>query len=164
MQREQLLNLLDQQALEAFEAAKRIAIAHGGILSPLHIVVAVIESSHASSSVEGQRLLSAAREALASRFPGTAESITVSKETQTTIVESGRLAQLDGLDRATPSHLIRSAFLSQTVKDAIGEDASSTWNVALSSDSARSRHCERTHRNTDLVRFCRFADAIEHTR
>lgn len=134
MQREQLLNLLDQQALEAFDAAKRIAVAHGGILSPLHLVVAVIESSHASNSVEGQRLLTAAREALASRFSGTAESITISKETQTIIVESGRLAQLDGLDRATPSHLIRSAFLSQTVKDAIGEDASSTWNAALSSD------------------------------
>ena len=134
MQREQLLNLLDQQALEAFEAAKRIAVAHGGVLSPLHLVVAIIESSHASTSVEGQRLLTAAREALASRFPGTAESITVSKETQTTIVESGRLAQLDGLDRGTPSHLIRSAFLSQTVKDAIGEDASSIWSAALSSD------------------------------
>ena len=133
MQREQFLNLLDQQALEAFEAAKRIAVAHGGILSPLHLVVAIIESSHASTSVEGQRLLTAVREALSSRFPGTAESITVSKETQTTIVESGRLAHLDGLDRATPSHLIRAAFLSQTIKDTIGEDAS-TWNTALSFD------------------------------
>jgi len=131
MQREQLLNLLDQQALEVFEAAKRIALAHGGILSPLHIVVAAMESSSAATTVERDGLLTAAREALALRFPGAAESITVSKETQAIIVESSRLAEQDSLARATPSHLIRSALCSQMVKDAIGKHAFSAWNPAL---------------------------------
>ena len=44
MQREQLLNLLDQHALDAFEGAKRIALGSGGVLSPLHIVVGVLQS------------------------------------------------------------------------------------------------------------------------
>jgi ATP-dependent Clp protease ATP-binding subunit ClpA len=121
MQREQLLNLLDQQALDAFEGAKRIALASGGVLSPLHIVVGVLQSSGLE---KGERklssLLQAAREAIASRYPEASESITISKETQTTISEAGRLAQIDGCARATPAHLLHAALNSQTVKEALG--------------------------------------------
>ncbi len=123
MQREQLLNLLDQQALDAFEHAKRLALGSGGVLSPLHVVVAVIEALHRPDSIDNERssLLQAACDALASRYSGASESITVSKETQTTIVDAGRLAQRDGCARATPTHLLRAALNSQTVKNALGD-------------------------------------------
>ena len=133
MQREQLLSLLDQQALDAFEAAKRIALSQGGILSPLHILVAVIESQSGSGSADSKRLLTTAHKALAARYSGAAESITVSKETQNIIVEAGRLAELEGLNRATPSHLIRSAIDSEMVKNALGEDALLQLNALSSS-------------------------------
>src|SRR5262252_4355940 len=135
MQREQLLSLLDQRALDTFEAAKRIALSHGGVLSPLHILVAVIESQYGSGSVDIERLLTTAREALESRYSGTAESITVSKESQSMIVEAGRLAQLEGLNRATTSHLFRSALKSEMVKNALGEETLLKLN-ALSSSAA----------------------------
>jgi ATP-dependent Clp protease ATP-binding subunit ClpC len=133
MQREQLLSLLDQQALDAFEAGKRLALAQGGVLSPLHILVAVIESQCGSKSPDHERLLSSAREALAARYSCAAKSITVSKETQSIIVEAGRLAELDGVKRATPSHLLRSTIQSEMVKDALGEEALLNLNAMLSS-------------------------------
>ena len=122
MQREQLLNLLDQHALDAFEGAKRIALASGGVLSPLHIVVGVLQSRGLEKGeTKLSSLLQAAREAIASRYPKASESITVSKETQTTISEAGRLAQIDGYARATPAHLLRAALNSQTIKEALGD-------------------------------------------
>ena len=133
MQREQLLSLLDQQALDAFDVAKRLALSQGGILSPLHILVAVVESQYGSGSVDSERLLTTAREALAARYSGAAESITVSKETQSIIVEAGRLAGLEGLNRATLSHLLRSAIHSEMVKNALGEEALLQLNALSSS-------------------------------
>jgi ATP-dependent Clp protease ATP-binding subunit ClpC len=125
MQREQLLNLLDQQALDAFEGAKRIALRSGGVLSPLHIVVAVIEALQSSDSKQKKQssLLQAARDAIATRYPGSSETITVSKETQTTISEAGTLAHLDGSALATPAHLLRAALNSQTVRESLGDPA-----------------------------------------
>jgi ATP-dependent Clp protease ATP-binding subunit ClpA len=124
MQREQFLNLLDQQALDAFEGAKRIALASGGVLSPLHIVVGVLQSRGLEKGGKKlSSLLQAAREAIASRYPAAAESITVSKETQTTISEAGRLAKIDGCARATPAHLLCAALNSQTIKEALGDAA-----------------------------------------
>ena len=133
MQREQLLSFLDQQALDTFEAAKRLALSRGGILSPLHILVAVIESQYGSVSVDSERLLTTAREALAARYSGAAESITVSKETQSIIVEAARLAEQEGHDRASNSHLLRSAINSETVKNALGEEACLKLNALSSS-------------------------------
>src|SRR5512143_3670150 len=125
MQREQLLNLLDQRALDAFEGAKRIALRSGGVLSPLHIVVAVLEALQSSDSREKKQssLLQAARDAIATRYPGSSETITVSKETQTTISEAGTLAHLDRSALATPAHLLRAALNSQTVRESLGDQA-----------------------------------------
>lgn len=125
MQREQLLNLLDQRALDAFEGAKRIALRSGGVLSPLHIVVAVLEALQSSDSREKKQssLLQAARDAIATRYPGSSETITVSKETQTTISEAGTLAHLDRSALATPAHLLRAALNSQTVRESLGDPA-----------------------------------------
>lgn len=125
MQREQLLNLLDQQALDAFEGAKRIALRCGGVLSPLHIIVAVVEALQSAGSRQKDQssLLEAARDAIATRYPSPSESITVSRETQTTISEAGRLATLDGSERATPAHLLRAALNSQTVRESLGDPA-----------------------------------------
>jgi ATP-dependent Clp protease ATP-binding subunit ClpC len=122
MQKERLLNLLDQQARDAFEDAKRIALARGGLVTPLHIVLSVLQST--SMETRDKELSSLARiasAALEARYPQASESITVSKETQTAISEAGQLAQLDGCARATPGHLLRAALRSQTVSEALGE-------------------------------------------
>jgi ATP-dependent Clp protease ATP-binding subunit ClpC len=121
MQREQLLNLLDQQARDAFEGAKQIALASGGLVTPLHIVVRVLQSQGLGQELSS--LLQSAREAIGASCSEASESVTVSKETQTTISEAGQLAQLDGCARATPAHLLRAALRSQTVKEALGEVA-----------------------------------------
>jgi len=65
MQKEQLLNLLDQQARDAFEGAKQIALEKGGLLTPLHVVLSILQSP-LLGSVEDQvwSLLQAARKAI----------------------------------------------------------------------------------------------------
>src|SRR5689334_15527204 len=115
MQRDQLLNLLDAQAREVFESAKRTALAHGGVVSALHIVAAALDISSNAASVEIARLslLQAARAAIASRYPEPSESIVVPKETQAVISEAARLAALDGSSQAAPAHLLL-ASLSRT--------------------------------------------------
>jgi ATP-dependent Clp protease ATP-binding subunit ClpC len=124
MQREQLLNLLDQQARDAFEGAKRIALTNGGLVTPLHIVVSVLQSSGLEKA-EGNHLslFQAAREAISTRYPNASKSITISKETQTAIAEAGQLARVEGCARATPAHLLRAAARSETVKEALGDVA-----------------------------------------
>src|SRR6185436_3539330 len=96
MQREELLNLLDQPALDAFEGAKRLALAHGGVLSPLHVIAAVMNAIQEDKQAdhEPSSLIVATHKALAARYPKASESIKVSKETQTTILEASRLARL----------------------------------------------------------------------
>ena len=124
MQREQLLNLLDQQAREAFEGAKRLALASGGLVTPLHIVVGVLQSPGMASAVkELSPLLKVARKAIDIRYPQASESITVSKETQATISGAGELAQREGYTHAAPAHLLRAALRSQTVRESLTETA-----------------------------------------
>ena len=70
MQKEELLSLLDQQALAAFEEAKRLALAHGGVVSPLHLMAALLgTSSEEERYGERANLLKAASQAIAIRFP-----------------------------------------------------------------------------------------------
>ncbi|HSE37598.1 MAG TPA: ATP-dependent Clp protease ATP-binding subunit [Blastocatellia bacterium] len=122
MQREQLLNLLDQQARDAFEGAKQIALANGGLVTPLHVMVSLLKSSGLENAEEELlSLFQAASEAIKTRYPEPSKSITISRETQTAISEAGRLAQLDGCVRATPVHLMRASARSQTVKEALGD-------------------------------------------
>jgi ATP-dependent Clp protease ATP-binding subunit ClpC len=124
MQREQLLNLLDPQARDAFDGAKRIALENGGLVTPLHILVSVLESSSLENDdAELAPLLQAARQAINTRYPQPSESITVSRETQAMISEAGQLAQRFGCERAAPAHLLHAAVRSQTVKEALGEAA-----------------------------------------
>jgi ATP-dependent Clp protease ATP-binding subunit ClpA len=124
MQREQLLNLLDQQAREAFEGAKRLALASGGLVTPLHIVVGVLQSPGMASAVkELSPLLKVARQTIVIRYPQASESITVSKETQATISGAGELAQREGYTHAAPAHLLRAALRSQTVRESLTETA-----------------------------------------
>jgi ATP-dependent Clp protease ATP-binding subunit ClpC len=135
MQREQLLNLLDRQAREAFEAAKRIALAHGGTLSPLHIIVGLIDTSSASEGsasdmTERASLRRAALDAIATRYRGAAETIVVPKETQSIISEAARVAQVEGYVLAAPAHLLRAALASASVKDSL-RDGSQFETVVL---------------------------------
>ncbi|HVF90104.1 MAG TPA: hypothetical protein VNH22_08545, partial [Blastocatellia bacterium] len=121
MQKEELLNLLSTEARGAFESAKRLAASKGGTLSPLHIVVGVLE--RLPLALDGRGLmLEAAAEALSRRFPGAAASIVISKETQTVIAEAGRLAQEEGAGYASLAHLLRAALASDTVRQALDGD------------------------------------------
>jgi ATP-dependent Clp protease ATP-binding subunit ClpA len=119
MQKEELLSLLDQQARAAFEEAKRLALAHGGVVSPLHLMAAALETSESERDDERANLLKAASAAIATRFPRASESITVSKDTQAVITEAGRLAQLEGRALATPEHLLSAALSSSMVAEAL---------------------------------------------
>lgn len=122
MQRQQLLNLLDRQARDVFEAARRIALANGGALSPLHIVAAVLESAGLEAGEkERSSLLQTVRDAIETRYPEASESIIVPKETQSIISEAARLAQLDGNSLASPTHLLRAALRSPTITEALGD-------------------------------------------
>jgi ATP-dependent Clp protease ATP-binding subunit ClpA len=124
MQREQLLNLLDPQARDAFDGAKRIALEKGGLVTPLHILVSLLESSSLENDeAELAPLLQAARQAINTLYPEPSESITVSRETQAIISEAGQLAHRFGCVRAAPAHLLHAAVRSQTVKEALGDTA-----------------------------------------
>jgi ATP-dependent Clp protease ATP-binding subunit ClpA len=137
MQRQQLLNLLDRQARDVFEAAKRIALANGGALSPLHIVAAVLESTGSGQDEKEQSsLLQSVRDAIETRYPRASETIIVPKETQSIISEAARLAKLDGNSLASPTHLLRAALRSPTVTEALGD--TSHFEPALSEAFANS--------------------------
>ena len=124
MQREQLLNLLDSQARDAFDGAKRVALENGGVVTPLHILVSLLESSYLEyDEAELGTLLQAARQAINARYPEASESITVSKETQATISAAGQLAHRLGCVRAAPAHLMHAVVRSQTVKEVMGDSA-----------------------------------------
>jgi len=138
MQRQQLLNLLDRQARDVFEAAKRIALANGGALSPLHIVAAVLESAgFERDENEQSSLLENVRDAIETRYPEASESIMVPKETQSIISEAARLSQLDGSSLASPTHLLRAALNSPTVTEVLGD--TSHFESAVSEAFAKSR-------------------------
>ena len=125
MQKEQLLNLLGPQARQAFEDAKRLARAKGGLLSPLHIVVALIEASPAGDEQpysERARLLDAANTILSNRYPAPSESLTVTKETQAVIASAGRVAEAEGTALITPLYLLRAALASTTARKAFREE------------------------------------------
>jgi ATP-dependent Clp protease ATP-binding subunit ClpA len=120
MQKEELLSLLDPQARAAFEESKRLALAHGGVVSPLHLMAALLgTSSEEERDDERAKLVKAASQALATRFPRASESITVSKETQSVITEAGRLAEVEGKALATPEHLLSAALGSSMVAEAL---------------------------------------------
>jgi ATP-dependent Clp protease ATP-binding subunit ClpC len=125
MQKEQLLNLLGPQARAAFEDAKRLAHERGGLLSPVHLVVALIGSvspSDEASGSERARLLETARMVLAASFPAPAESLTVTRETQAVITSAGRVAEAEGSALVTPLYLLRAALASATARKAFREE------------------------------------------
>ncbi|MGA9771023.1 MAG: ATP-dependent Clp protease ATP-binding subunit [Blastocatellia bacterium] len=128
MQKEQLLSLLDTTAREAFERAKPLARARGGVLTPLHILVALLEDS-APVSEQSAELLRSATAALLSRYPQPGDAITISKDTQAVISHAGELAQTEGAALATPDHLLRAALASPLVRDVLG-DVSQPQSVA----------------------------------
>lgn len=122
MQKEELLSLLGPDARAAFESAKRLAAAKGGTLSPLHIIVGLLERLPAQLRARGP-LLDASMRALAARFSGSAASIVISKETQSVIAEAGRLARAEGKDHASLIHLLRAGLASDAAREALGEGA-----------------------------------------
>src|ERR1044072_1530217 len=131
MQKEQLLSLLDTSAREAFERAKPLARARGGVLTPLHILVALLEDS-APASEQSSELLHSATDALLSRYTQPGETITIPKDTQAVISQAGEMAQAEGAALATPDHLLRAALASPFVRDALNDFAARPLQTAES--------------------------------
>lgn len=119
MHKEQLLNLLDPGARGAFERARHLALARGGVLSPLHLLVALLTGAPALPH-RSPRLLEAAAAALLERFPLAGESLTVTKDTQAVIITAGEMARAAGHDLAAAEHLLQAALASPPVRDALG--------------------------------------------
>jgi ATP-dependent Clp protease ATP-binding subunit ClpC len=124
MEKEQLLNSLSEEAREALENAKRLALWKGGKLTPLHLMIALLEFLMASAgqvSSEPARLLQTAHDILTARFPlphqGT--SITITKETQRVISEANEIANREGKPGVAPLHLLQAAMESNNVKEAL---------------------------------------------
>lgn len=124
MQKEQLLSLLDTAAREAFERAKPLARARGGMLTPLHILVTLLEGP-AAASEKSAGLLRSATDALLSRYTQPGEAITIPKDTQAVISHAGELAQAEGAAHASPDHLLRAALASSFVREALGDASQS---------------------------------------
>jgi ATP-dependent Clp protease ATP-binding subunit ClpC len=122
MLKEQLLSLLDTTAREAFERAKPLARARGGVLTPLHILVALLEDS-AAVSEQSAELLRSATSALLSRYVLPGEALTIPKDTQAVIVHAGEMARAEGAQFASPDHLLRATLASALVRDALGDAA-----------------------------------------
>src|SRR3954447_20486844 len=118
MQKEELLSLLDPVARDAFKRARNLALARGGVLSPLHLVVALLTGAP-SLHTESARLLMPASAALLNRFPLAGESLTVTKDTQAVIFTASEMARAEGHDSAAPEHLLRAALASPLVRDAL---------------------------------------------
>jgi ATP-dependent Clp protease ATP-binding subunit ClpC len=129
MQKEELLNLLDSQSLLAFNRARQLARQNGGVLSPLHLLVSVLEIASDLSDSRGQ-LFQSAKEALARRYPLPAQSITISKETQSALAEAARLAQEEGLAFVSPSHLLQAAMAQRLIAESLGSSQESTQTTA----------------------------------
>src|SRR5262245_7090490 len=119
MHKEQLLNLLDPGARDAFERARHLALARGGVLSPLHLVGALLTGAPALHR-QSTRLLETAAAALLERFPLAGESLTVTKDTQAVIFTAGEMARAAGHDLAAPEHLLQAALANPLVRDALG--------------------------------------------
>jgi ATP-dependent Clp protease ATP-binding subunit ClpA len=126
MQKEELLKLLGIEARAAFDAARHLARDRGGVLSPLHIVVALLESLNPATqetTSERARLLLLANFALTRRYPAPAEAITIPKETQTVITEAGRIARDEGSNQATALNLICAAVASPVIDQEFADAA-----------------------------------------
>jgi ATP-dependent Clp protease ATP-binding subunit ClpC len=122
MKKEQLLRLLGPQARRAFDSARLLAREKGGVLSPLHLLVALIEGlppGPVDESSERADLLLLACEALSGRYAAAADSITVPRETQAVLSEAGRQAASDNCDSVAPLHLLRAALASDSVREAL---------------------------------------------
>src|SRR5215813_6099364 len=118
MDKDQLLRLLGPSARQSFDRAKELARAWGGVLSPLHLIVAIVGASAATDdpdSVQG-RLCALSKVAIESRYNGPSESIKIPKETQDVLSRAGALA--GGSPAAVP-HLLRAALESASATEAI---------------------------------------------
>src|SRR6185503_14810802 len=124
MQKEELIRLLGPKAREAFDGARRLACSNGGVLSALHLVVALLQDlplGSEESSSECARLLVVALGSLSQLYPEPAQSILVPKETQGVIADANRLAQAVGAGLVMPAHLLRASLASDTVRGALGD-------------------------------------------
>jgi ATP-dependent Clp protease ATP-binding subunit ClpA len=141
MPKEELLKLLTGESLRQFDAARHLARARGGILSPLHLLVVLLEnvtSSHTIAESEAGRWLSEARQLLASRYPASAESITVPIETQALLREAFRLAQSEGKSLTGPIYLMRAVVAAPAAKELIERGLSPSSLIAeLEASEAR---------------------------
>lgn len=144
MQKEQLLNLLSPGARSAFDSAKRLALAQGGVVSPLHLLVALLEAMRAEpedARFAHAHLLSKSRHSLTATFPIPAQSITITKATQSVLSEAITFAQSESSSQASLFHLLKAVFADSMVKQHLnGEEAEDAVKILLSCDPQTPSH------------------------
>ncbi len=123
MQKDERLNQLSSPARQAFDAAKQLALQRGGVLSPLHLLVAMLEyrQRNAEAETEEATLLQASRVAVAERYPLPGLSITITRETQAVIARAGELAEAVNSVDVLPVHLLHAAMANDLVKEALAD-------------------------------------------
>lgn len=138
MQKELFLNLLNEEAHAALASARQLALWRGGVLSPLHLLIAALEqllSQTPRLRHENSLLLLRAHEVLATRFPLPGTSITVTKETQSVFAAAATLAQAPepasheapsrdpiGSEKLIePLHLLRAALASHAARQLLDD-------------------------------------------
>jgi ATP-dependent Clp protease ATP-binding subunit ClpA len=165
MQKEELLSLLGVEARAIFGTARHLALVRGGCLSPLHLLVALLEailSAEGKTRGEAGRLLAETRENLATTYPAPGQSITVPRETQSVIAEAGRLARAEGLELASPLHLLRASLACPQIQTTLGSsysvgdviDEASAWEAAPLEAERRSSPGARVPLTGVLADYC----------
>src|SRR5262249_45117429 len=125
MSKQELLNRLEPEARDIFDQARQLALARGGILSPVHLLVALLEAllpARRNSKTAAGDLLDAARLVLAERHPCPAEAITVPKDTQRIIEKSVAVGGSREQSQAAPIDLLAATLESEAVKPGLGVD------------------------------------------
>jgi ATP-dependent Clp protease ATP-binding subunit ClpC len=122
MQKQEILDLLDRECKQAFEGAKRLAWTSGGIVTPAHVLSALLDTQACAQPRSDEfeaalnSLLAAARSRILAEQPISLSGVTVPRETQELIERAGVLARSEGR-RATPVDLLNSVLASDAVKN-----------------------------------------------
>lgn len=113
-QKKDILNLLTLDALDAFEDAKRLAFNYGGVVSPLHLIAATIQSLDRALDVPGE-LTGKVKKLLADRFSSGGQDLLVTRESQAVLREACEEASRQGRSKADCVDLLKAALTSPMV-------------------------------------------------
>ncbi|HKV37690.1 MAG TPA: ATP-dependent Clp protease ATP-binding subunit [Blastocatellia bacterium] len=148
MQKDQLLRMLDHDAREAFEDAKRLALTYGGQVSPIHILAATLARQSVAPpglASTGARAFEAALDTassivkshLSSHYPGKTDSLVVTRGAQSLLARAAEIAGSEGAALATPLTLLKAALEDLQIREELGQpEADAAFSVIKTSLAA----------------------------